>query len=414
MRLTLTRQILIGLGLGIVVGWILSATHPQWAEVFRPFSLIFLRLIKMLIAPLIFASLVAGIAGAGHPKVVGRMGLRALIYFEAVTTLALVVGLLVVNLTQPGRGVNLPAPGSEPKLVAPQTWKEMLLHLVPESVIDAMAKGDVLQIVVFSICFAIAVGLIGERGKPIIAMCESITEAMFKLTNIVMHYAPIGVGCAIAYTVGHGGLRVLWNLAALVGSLYLAVALFICAVLLPIALGLRIPLRKFLRVVKEPAVIAFTTTSSEAALPRAMEALEHFGVPRRIVSFIVPLGYSFNLDGSTLYLSMATLFVAQAAGVHLSLAQQLAIMLTLMLSSKGVAAVPRASLVILSGTLVSHGLPIEGVALILGVDELMDMARTMLNVVGNCLACVAIAKWEGQFTEASDEALDAALAAGEI
>ncbi len=414
MRLTLTRQILIGLGLGILIGWILSVTHPEWAGVFRPFSLIFLRLIKMLIAPLIFSSLVAGIAGAGHPKVVGRMGLRALIYFEVVTTLALAVGLLVVNLIQPGRGVNLPPPGSEPRLAAPQTWKDMLLHLVPESVIDAMAKGDVLQIVVFSIFFAIAVGLIGERGKPIIALCESITEAMFKLTNMVMRYAPIGVGCAIAYTVGHGGLHVLWNLAALVGSLYLAVALFMVAVLLPIALALRIPLRKFLRVVKEPAVIAFTTTSSEAALPRAMEALEHFGVPRRIVSFIVPLGYSFNLDGSTLYLSLATLFVAQAAGVHLTLGQQLGIMLTLVLSSKGVAAVPRAALVILSGTLVSHGLPIEGVALILGVDELMDMARTMLNVVGNCLACVAVAKWEGQFIEASDEALDAALAAGEI
>ena len=414
MRLTLTRQILLGLALGILVGWVISATHPEWAELFRPFSQIFLRLIKMLIAPLIFSSLVAGIAGAGHPKVVGRMGLRALVYFEVVTTLALGVGLLVVNLTQPGRGVNLPPPGTEAKLAAPQTWKDMLVHLFPESVIDSMAKGDVLQIVVFSIFFAIAVGLLGERGKPIVTLCESVSEAMFKLTNIVMRYAPIGVGCAIAYTIGHGGLRVLWNLAALVGSLYLAVALFILAVLLPIALFLRIPLRKFLRVVKEPAIIAFTTTSSEAALPRAMEVLEHFGVPRKIVSFILPLGYSFNLDGSTLYLSLATLFVAQAAGVHLALGQQLAIVFTLMLSSKGVAAVPRASLVILSGTLISHGLPIEGVALILGVDELMDMARTGLNVVGNCLACVAIAKWEGQFVEATDESLDAALAAGEI
>jgi proton glutamate symport protein len=235
MRLTLTRQILLGLVVGILVGWLLSATHPAWAETLRPFSQIFLRLIKMLIAPLIFSSLVAGIAGAGHPRVVGRMGLRAMIYFEVVTTLALGVGLLVVNITQPGRGVSLPAPGSEPRLSAPQTWKDMLLHLVPESVIDAMAKGDVLQIVIFSIFFAIAVGLIGERGKPIVALCESVSEAMFKLTNIVMRYAPIGVGCAIAHTVGHGGLRVLWNLAALVGSLYLAVAVFIAAVLLPIA-----------------------------------------------------------------------------------------------------------------------------------------------------------------------------------
>ena len=413
MRLTLTRQILLGLVLGILVGWLLSNTHPEWAVFLRPFSLIFLRLIKMLIAPLIFASLVAGIAGAGHPKVVGRMGLRAILYFEVVTTLALGLGLAVANLLQPGRGVNLPPAGSEPKLAVPQTWQDMFLHLVPDSVIDAMARGDVLQIVIFSIFFAIAVGLIGERGRPIVAMCEAVTEAMFKLTNIVMRYAPIGVGCAIAYTIGHGGIRVLRNLAALVGSLYLAVALFILLVLLPVALAARIPLRKFIRIIKEPAVIAFTTTSSEAALPRAMEALERFGVPRRIVAFILPLGYSFNLDGSTLYLSLATLFVAQAAGVHLSLGQQLGIMLTLILSSKGVAAVPRASLVILSGTLVSHGLPLEGVALILGVDELMDMARTMLNVIGNCVACVVIAKWEGQFVEASDEALAAAITAGE-
>lgn len=414
MRLTLTRQIFIGLFLGIAVGWIISVTHPDWAPVFRPFSQLFLKLVKMLIAPLIFASLVAGIAGAGHPKVVGRMGLRAIVYFEVVTTLALAIGLAVVNVTRPGVGVNLPPPGSEPALAKPQTWGDMLLHLVPDSVVDSMARGDVLQIVIFSMLFAIAVGLIGEKGKPIIALCEAITETMFKLTNMVMRYAPIGVGCAIAYTVGHGGVKVLWNLAALVGSLYLALAIFFLIVLLPIAVGFRIPLRKFIRVVKEPAIIAFTTTSSEAALPRAMEALERFGVPRRIVSFILPLGYSFNLDGSTLYLSLASVFVAQAAGVHLSLAQQLGIMVTLIFSSKGVAAVPRASLVILSGTLVSHGLPIEGVALILGVDELMDMARTMTNLVGNCLATVVIAKWEGEFVEASDETLAAALAAGEI
>jgi proton glutamate symport protein len=415
MRLTLTRQIFLGLLLGIVAGAIVSRTHPEWATVFRPFSGIFLRLIKMLIAPLIFASLVAGIAGAGHVKVVGRMGVRALIYFEVVTTLALAVGLAVVNLIKPGLGVNLPPPGAaELGLVKAQSWDQVLLHAFPSSVIEAMATGDVLQIVVFSVFFAIALNLVGEKGAPVVRLCEAITEAMFKLTNIVMRYAPVGVGCAIAYTVGHGGLRVLVNLGALVGCLYLALAIFVLGVLLPVALFFKIPLRKFLKVVKEPAAIAFTTTSSEAALPRAMEALERFGVPRRIVAFILPLGYSFNLDGSTLYLSLAAVFVAQAANIHLGAAQQLSMLLTLMLTSKGVAGVPRASLVILAGALASYGLPLEGVTLILGVDELMDMGRTMVNVVGNCLATVVVAKWEGAFVEATDEELAVSIVAGEM
>ncbi len=279
---------------------------------------------------------------------------------------------------------------------------------------DAMAKGDVLQIVVFSIFFGIALGMIGDKGRPVLAWCEALAETMFKFTNIVMHYAPIGVGAAIAYTVGHGGLGVLYNLAWLVATLYGALAVLILAVFLPIALVFKVPLRKFIRAVKEPAIIAFSTTSSEAALPRAMEALERLGVPRRIVSFVLPLGYSFNLDGTTLYLSLAAVFVAQAAGVHLSIGQQITMLLTLMLTSKGVAGVPRASLVILAGTLASYGLPLEGVTLILGVDELMDMARTMTNVIGNCLATVVIAKWEGEFVEATDQQLELAAARGEI
>ncbi len=412
--LTLTQQIFIGLILGIIVGAIVDATHPEYAIYFRPFSQVFLRLIKMVIAPLIFATLVVGIAGAGHFKVVGRMGLRALIYFEVVTTLALVIGLVAVNLTKPGVGVNLPL-GQQSEITAKaQTWDQILLHVVPESVIDAMAKGDVLQIVVFSIFFGIALGMIGEKGRPVLAWCEGVAETMFKFTNIVMHYAPIGVGAAIAYTVGHGGLGVLYNLAWLVGTLYLALAVLILGVFLPIALIFKVPVRKFIRAVKEPAVIAFSTTSSEAALPRAMEVLERLGVPRRIVSFVLPLGYSFNLDGTTLYLSLASVFVAQAAGVHLSIGQQVTMMLTLMLTSKGVAGVPRASLVILAGTLASYGLPLEGVTLILGVDELMDMARTMTNVIGNCLATVVIAKWEGEFVEATDRQLELAAARGEI
>jgi proton glutamate symport protein len=412
--ITLTQQIFIGLALGILVGALIERYHPEWAIYFRPFSQLFLRLIKMVIAPLIFATLVAGIAGAGHFKVVGRMGLRAIIYFEVVTTLALIIGLVAVNITKPGIGVNLPmGQGSEITAKA-QTWDQILLHVVPESVIDAMAKGDVLQIVVFSLLFGIALGMIGEKGRPVIAWCEGVAETMFKFTNIVMHYAPIGVGAAIAYTVGHGGLGVLYNLAWLVATLYMALAVLILGVMLPIALLFKVPIRKFVKAVKEPAIIAFSTTSSEAALPRAMEVLERLGVPRRIVSFVLPLGYSFNLDGTTLYLSLAAVFVAQAAGVQLTIGHQITMLLTLMLTSKGVAGVPRASLVILAGTLASYGLPLEGVTLILGVDELMDMARTMTNVIGNCLATVVIAKWEGQFVEASDEDLALAAARGEI
>jgi proton glutamate symport protein len=413
-RITLTQQIFIGLLLGIAAGWFVSRFHPEWAIYFRPFSQLFLRMIKMIIAPLIFATLVAGIAGAGHVKVVGRMGLRAIVYFEVVTTIALLIGLVAVNVTKPGVGVNLPM-GQQSEITAKaQTWDQILLHLVPESVIDAMVRGDVLQIVVFSIVFAIALGMIGEKGRPVVAWCEAVAETMFKVTNIVMHYAPIGVGAAIAYTVGHGGLGVLYNLAWLVGTLYMALAFLFLGVFLPIAFLFKVPVRKFIRAVKEPAVIAFSTTSSEAALPRAMEVLERLGVPRRIVSFVLPLGYSFNLDGSTLYLSLAAVFVAQAAGVQLSVGQQITMLLTLMLTSKGVAGVPRASLVILAGTLASYGLPLEGVTLILGVDELMDMARTMTNVVGNCLATVVIAKWEGEFVEASDRDLEMAAARGEI
>jgi proton glutamate symport protein len=412
--LTLTQQIFVGLALGIVAGWFVAEYRPAAAAYFRPFSQLFLRLIKMIIAPLIFSTLVAGIAGAGHFKAVGRMGLRAIIYFEVVTTLALVIGLVAVNVMRPGVGVNLPMGQQSGITAAPQTWDQILLHVVPESVIRAMAEGDVLQIVVFSIIFAIALGMIGEKGRPIITWCEAIAETMFKFTNIVMHYAPIGVGAAIAYTVGHGGVRVLWNLAWLVVTLYVALAVFVLVVLLPVALIFRVPIRKFVKAVKEPAIIAFSTTSSEAALPRAMEVIERLGVPRRIVSFVLPLGYSFNLDGTTLYLSLASIFVAQAAGIQLSVGQQITMLLTLMLTSKGVAGVPRASLVILAGTLASYGLPLEGVTLILGVDELMDMARTMVNVVGNCLAAVVVARWEGEFVEATDEDLSLAAARGEI
>lgn len=412
--ITLTQQIFIGLAIGLALGAYSSFYHPEYAQYYRPFSQLFLRLIKMIIAPLLFSTLVAGIAGAGHFKVVGRMGFRAIVYFEIVTTLALVIGLVAVNVTQPGKGLDLPPPGQMEITAKPQTWDQILLHVVPNSVIQAMAEGDVLQIVVFSMLFAVALGIVGEKGRPLVHLCEVIAETMFKFTNIIMHYAPIGVGAAIAYTVGHGGLKVLWNLAWLVGTLYGALTIFLLCVLLPVAFIFKVPIRKFARAVKEPAVIAFSTTSSEAALPRAMEVLERLGVPRRIVSFVLPLGYSFNLDGTTLYLSLAAIFVAQAANVHLTIGQQITMLITLMLTSKGVAGVPRASLVILAGTLASYNLPLEGITLILGVDELMDMARTMVNVIGNCLATVVIAKWEGEFNEASDEDLALAAAKGEI
>jgi proton glutamate symport protein len=395
-------QIMIGLGVGLIVGYIISITDKNVANYIRPFSQVFIRMIQMIIAPLLFGTLVAGIAGAGHFKDVGRMGLRAIIYFEVVTTLALLIGLLAVNILQPGVGMVLPAPSGPPPITtAAQTWDQILLHVVPTSAIDAMAKGDVLQIVVFSMFFAIGLGMVGEKGKPMIAWCEALTEAMFKVTHIVMLYAPIGVGAAIAYTIGSSGLQVLQNLAYLIVTLYVALAVFFLAVLIPVMLFFRIPVVAFFKAIKEPALIAFSTTSSEAALPRAMECVEAFGVPRRIVSFVLPLGYSFNLDGTTLYLSLASVFVAQAAGIELTIGQQVTMMLTLMLTSKGVAGVPRAALVILAATLASFNLPIEGVALLLGVDALMDMGRTMTNVVGNCLASVVVAKWEGEFREPS-------------
>ncbi|HEY2434087.1 MAG TPA: cation:dicarboxylase symporter family transporter [Vicinamibacterales bacterium] len=412
---TLTQQIILGLIIGVVTGALISRTHPDWANFFNPFSQLFLRLIKMIIAPLIFSTLVAGIAGAGHAKAVGRMGLRAIVYFEIVTTIALLIGLVAVNVLKPGVGLVLPPPSGPPAISAvPQTWDQILLHTVPNSVIEAMSQGDVLQIVVWSMLFAISLTLIGEKGRPIVTLCESLAETMFAFTNIVMKYAPIGVATAMAYTIGKSGFAVLYNLAWLVATLYIALAVFYLLVFVPIMLLFGISVRKFFASVREPAVIAFSTTSSEAALPRAMEAMERLGVPRPIVAFVLPLGYSFNLDGSTLYLSLAAIFVAQAAQVHLSIGQQITMLVTLMLTSKGVAGVPRASLVILAATLVRYNLPLEGVTLILGVDTLMDMGRTMTNVIGNCLASVVVARWEGVFQEASDEDLQAAVVRGDI
>lgn len=379
----------------------------EWIQWVRVLSRIFLNLIKMLIAPLIFSTLVVGIAGAGDMKKVGRIGVKAMAYFTMATLLALVIGLIAVNITKPGLGINLPSEQSaEAKEIAANASKmtpqNHIVNVFPTSLIKSMAENDVLQIVVFSLIFAVALAGIGDKAKPMIAFCESLSEAMFKFTAYVMKFAPYGVGAAIAVTVGGKGLGVLWNLAKLILTLYGALAAFILIVLVPVALLIRLPFKRFFNLVKEPATLAFVTTSSESAFPKALENMERLGVPRRIVSFILPLGYSFNLDGSTLYLSLAAMFVAQAANIHLSIGQQITMLLTLMLSTKGIAAVPRASLVVLAGTLAQFGLPLEGIALILGVDEFMDMARTATNVIGNCLATAVVARWEGEFNDAGN------------
>jgi proton glutamate symport protein len=399
-------QIMIGLVVGAVIGWL----RPDWGNAVYFLRDIFINLIKSIIAPLVFSTIVVGIAGAGALRKVGRMGVKALVYFEIVTTAALFIGLAVVNFTKPGIGVTLDASNTDViKTIAqshPRTFVETIVHAFPSSVIEAMVHGDVLQIVMFSVLFALAVAAVGEKGKPIIRAMESLAQIMFKFTNYVMLFAPIGVGAAMAHTIGTQGPGVLVNLGKLIGALYLALVIFIVSVFGLVIWIARIPLRQFARAVREPATLAFATTSSESALPKAMESMERFGVPPHIVGFVMPTGYSFNLDGSTLYLALASVFVAQAAettmGWHMGFGQQIVMVLTLMLTSKGVAAVPRASLVILLATVNSFlpaGLGPIGVAIIFGVDELMDMGRTCVNVIGNCLATVVVARWEKEFDE---------------
>ena len=393
----------------MVVGVLLGTYTPDLAHRLAPLSTVFLRMIKSIIVPLIFGTLVVGIAGHGDDmKRVGRLALKSIVYFEIVTTLALAIGLIAVNMVKPGQGVALVASAEAGKELAhnTQSGTTFLEHLVPTSFFDAAAKNEVLQVVFFAVLFAVALSKVQGRSKEIVlAGCEGLADVMFKFTLIVMRFAPFGIGAAIAVTVAQGGLGVLLNLGKLVLTLYGALIAFFLLVLLPIAVIFRVPLKRFVRAVRSPALIAFSTTSSEAALPLAMQSMEAIGVPRRIVAFVMPTGYSFNLDGSTLYLAVASIFVAQAAGVPMTLGNQLYMMLTLMITSKGVAAVPRASLVILSGTLATFGLPLEGVAIILGVDALMDMARTSTNLVGNCLATVVMARWEGEFAEPQPEVL---------
>jgi proton glutamate symport protein len=404
-----TTQIFIGLVLGIVIGYVwpssdVNGVHTAGlGEQIKPLADTFLRMIKMIIAPLLFSTLVVGIAGTGDLKAMGRIGLKAIIYFEVATTIALFLGLGLVNLFQPGAGVQIPMTGTD-SLQAIQNIKahtgwDMLVTLFPTSVVDAMARGDILQLVVFSIFFGIGLAAVGEKGKPLLEVLESTAQVMFKFTGYVMLFAPIGVMAAISATVAKMGLGILLTLGKLVLLMYGGLLVFAVIVIGGVALIIRVPFLTFLRAIKEPFLIAFTTASSEAALPKALEVMERFGCPKNIVGLVLPTGYSFNLDGTTLYLSLASVFVAQLFGVPMTFGQQLIMMLTLMLTSKGVAGVPRAALVVLTATLAQFKLPLEGAAILLAIDQIMDMGRTAVNVMGNCISTAVVARWEGVFDD---------------
>lgn len=412
----------------MVYGVFLGIDFPNFAMALQPLSQGFIKLVKTIVAPIIFSTLVFGIAGHSDLKQVGRMAWKSMLYFFLATSCAIFIGLAVINITKAGIGVDtshmpmeelpLPAKPNAALEHLPEhvhgvyKFTHFFYDLFPENIIKSMYENQVLQVVVFAVIFGIGLAMVEEKKrKPMVDFTESLSETMFKFTNLIMYFAPLGVGAAMAYTVGHLGVDILKNLFMLLGSLYIALILFVLVVFIPIMIALKIPIKKFFQAVKEPVSIAFATTSSDAALPKAMSSMEKFGVPRKIVSFVIPTGYSFNLDGTSLYLSLASIFVAQAAGIHLSFGEQLAIAFTLMITSKGVAAVPRASLIVLIATADQFGLPVFIIAAILGIDELMDMARTSVNVIGNCLATVVIAKWEGEFDEnapyaMTDETLD--------
>ncbi len=398
----LTLYILIAFILGVIFGWV----KPDYAIKMQPLADIFLRMIKMIIAPLIFATLTVGIAGHSDMKYLGKIGLKAIIYFEIATTLALIIGLVMANILKPGAGftidVNSASMAIVDKMQAANVvqhsgFVNLLIDAFPESIIDAMARGHLLQIVVFAIFFAISISACGSKAKPVMDIMRSMCDIMFKFTQFIMKFAPMGVFGAISATIGQNGVKILVSYAKLIGITYLSLFVFLILVLAVACRIIRVSFVDLLRTIKTPALLAFTTATSEAALPKAMEQMEKFGVPKSIVSFVMPMGYTFNLDGSTLYLTLATLFCAQIAGIDIPIDKQIMIMLALMLTSKGIAGVPRVSLVILTGTLSSFGLPVIGVAVLLGIDQILDMGRTTVNLIGNCVATAVVARWEDNF-----------------
>ncbi len=403
----LSAQIFIALILGVVFGYI----FPMYGQALKPIGDAFIRMIKMIVVPLIFSSLIMGIAGTGDFKKLGRLGAKAILWFEIATTLALFVGLVVANVFQPGAGVAM-AVGADVGAAATAAKKtidmtQMMVNIVPTNVVDAMGRGDMLQIIFFSCFFGVAAAAMGEKGKPVVTLAISVAEIMFQFTNYVMKLAPIGVFALISFTVGKFGLGMLIPLAKLIGSLYFALIFFLFLLMLFTSLILRVNFYHVLRALKEPMLIAFSTASSEAALPIAMEKLEEFGIPKHIVTFVLPTGYTFNLDGSTLYSALAVIFIAQVYNIPFPIETQLVMLLTLMMSTKGIAAVPGASLIVIAGTAAAFGLPVEGIGIIMGVDRILDMARTVCNLTGNCVAAVVVARWE---KELPDEVLQAAYA----
>ncbi len=396
----LTLHIFIALVGGILFGWLM----PQYAVKMQPLGDMFLRMVKMIIAPLIFATLAVGIAGHGDVKNLGKIGLKTIVYFEVATTIALILGLVMANLLKPGVGFNIDTSSISMAVVdsmktVPQGHSliQMLVDAIPVSIFKSMADGDLLQIVVFAIFFALAVCAVGPKARPVLDFLQSTCDVMFKFTEYVMKFAPVGVFGAISATIGQNGIGVLLSYAKLIFITYFSLIVFVALVLIVACKIIKVPFVGLLKTIKDPALLAFTTASSEAALPKAMSQMEKFGVPKSIVSFVMPMGYTFNLDGSTMYLTLATLFCAQIAGIHLSIEQQLMIMFTLMLTSKGIAGVPRVSLVILTGTLTGFGLPLVGVAILLGIDQILDMGRTTVNLIGNCVATAVVAYWENEF-----------------
>ena len=398
----LTALIFLALILGIIVGQF----APNFAVKMHPFAAIFLRMVKMIIAPLLFSTLVVGIAGHGDAKSLGKIGLKTLVYFEIVTTIALIIGLGMANIFKPGVGfvagtsehaLQMQTAGLMAATHAHTSVGEMITNIFPTSIVDAMAQGNLLQIVVFSIFFSIAICACKDKARPVLDLLNSVSQIMFKFTEYVMYFAPLGIFGAIAATIGANGLGVLKNYCKVIGALYIAFAVFVILVLFIVCKIVKISFRSLIRALQEPALLAFTTASSEAAFPKAMEIMERFGVPKNIVGFVMPTGYTFNLDGSTLYLAMAVIFSSQLVGIQLDLNQQIIIMLALMLTSKGVAGVPRASLIVLAGTLASFNIPVLGVAILLGIDQILDMGRTTVNLIGNCVATVVIARWENVF-----------------